>query len=86
MAVKNELNAYTSPSTAEYQKLSLNVYANPPTAPAPITAIICSLLNRSVPFCTILRAKCVMVQNRKRMVNPLARALITFTAFAAVDA
>ena len=29
---------------------------------------------------TILRAKCVIVQNRNKMVKPLATALITFTA------
>ena len=40
IAVKNAEDAYTSPSTAENQKESVNEYATAPTAPAPITAAI----------------------------------------------
>lgn len=84
MAVKKEDNAYTSPSTALYQKESLKVYANAPTIPAPMILHNCAPLMVSVVLTlTILRAKWVMVQNKNKMVNPLAKALITFTAFAA---
>ena len=40
-AVKNELSAYTSPSTALYQAVSLKVYPKAPTIPAPMIKIIC---------------------------------------------
>src|SRR4051794_22167565 len=85
IAVKKELIAYTSPSTALYQNESVNVPASAPTTPAAITPHICVLVNAfELLGCTIFRAKCVMVQNKNKIVNPLARALITFTAFAAV--
>ena len=84
-AVKNELNAYTSPSTALYQNESLNVYAKAPTTPAPITNKIWLLVNSVPDFATKIRfAKWVIVQNKNRMVKPLAMALILFTAKAAV--
>ena len=85
-AVKKELNAYTSPSTAEYQNESLNVYAKAPTTPAPITNKIWFCV-KSAPlaFSTILLAKWVMVQNKNKIVNPLANALMVFTALAAVS-
>ncbi len=40
-AVKKEESAYTSPSTALYQKESLKVYARAPTTPAAMTVKIC---------------------------------------------
>src|ERR1043166_2277438 len=44
IAVKKELIAYTSPSTALYQNESVNVPASAPTTPAPITLNICVLV------------------------------------------
>ena len=86
IAVKKEDNAYTSPSTALYQKESLNVYASAPTTPAPITLINWLVVKVSeVLRPIILRAKWVMVQNKNKMVKALASALIMLTAFAAVN-
>src|SRR5690349_22276188 len=46
---------------------------------------ICVLVRgTSVFLCTIRRAKCVIVQKRNKIVKPLAKALIIFTALAAV--
>ena len=64
--------AYTSPSTAENQNESLNVYAKAPTNPAPKTAYIFPFVNSPV-FSASLRANAVIVQNKKRMVNALQR-------------
>ena len=72
-AVNNEDNAYTSPSTAENQKLSLNVYANAPTAPAPMTAHRSAVLASPEGSAIIFFAKCVMLQKRNKMVNELLR-------------
>src|ERR1043166_6983493 len=57
IAVKKELNAYTSPSTAEYQNESLKVYASAPTAPAPIIAKSWLLINASLVLVIIFLAK-----------------------------
>ena len=87
IAVKNELIAYTSPSTALNQNESVKVYAKAPMMPAPIIPTSCRLVS-SLLFLrspkAIRRAKCVIVQNKNKMVKPLASALITFTALAAV--
>jgi hypothetical protein len=79
--VKSDEDAYTSPSTAENQKVSEKVYANAPTAPAP---------NRAMPFqvvsgCTSFFANAVIVQKRKRIVNALASAERAFTHIATCD-
>ena len=81
-AVKSEEYAYTSPSTALNQNVSLNVYANAPTTPEPMMVTNCGSVISCPSFTTIFRAKCVMLQKRNRMVNPLKRADIVFTIFA----
>ena len=83
-AVKKEESAYTSPSTALNQNESLNVYAKAPTAPAAIVVKVCEAVNCSPVFTNILRAKCVTLQKRNKIVPALANALIKFTALAAV--
>src|SRR5690554_383598 len=77
-AVKRLDMAYTSPSTAENQKLSENVKAKPPTTPDPITAIMVpvSIGSRGLILSNFI-AKWVMVQKRNRMVNELLSADIT---------
>ena len=77
-AVKKELMAYTSPSTAENQKLSENVYANAPTAPAPSTAMTPALSRFSLPPNSFAESA-VMVQKRNKMLNELESALNAFT-------
>ena len=84
-AVNNEDNAYTSPSTAENQKLSLNVYANAPTAPAPMTAQRSAVLASPEGSAIIFFAKCVMLQKRNKMVNELLRAESELAKTAAVS-
>src|SRR5215813_8356496 len=86
IAVKKELIAYTSPSTALYQNESVKVPASAPTIPEPIIVHCFKLLNsfdRS--GSTIFLAKYVIVQNKNKMVKALASALIMFTALAAVN-
>src|SRR5260221_7600522 len=75
-AVKNDDNAYTSPSTALYQNESENVYANAPTTPQLMIVKTCCLFNGSLFFPINLRAKWVIDQKRNKIVNPLAIALI----------
>ena len=82
-AVKKEESAYTSASTALYQKESENVYARAPTTPAAIIPTILSVVNGPPSFCTILRAKWVMLQNKNKIVKPLASALIRLIPVAA---
>ena len=81
-AVNNDDEAYTSPSTALNQNVSLNVYANAPTAPAPSRAIICAKLSGATSFF----ARAVIVQNRNRIVNAEASADNAFTHIATCDA
>src|SRR5690606_6181620 len=72
-AVQREDIAYTSDSTAENQNVSVKAYASAPTTPEAITTNSCGELNSAwsdVPTNT-LRAKAVIVQNRKRIVKPL---------------
>ena len=87
MAVKKDDNAYTSLSTALYQNESEKQYANAPTTPAAITPKLCWLVNTSLPnslaFKAIFLAKCVILQNKNKIVNPLDKALIKFTPVAA---
>src|SRR5438093_452680 len=78
IAVKNEELAYTSPSTAENQNESLNVYAKAPTRPAPMTAINWEEVDSAFPI-TIFLARAVMVQKRNKIVNALISAERTFT-------
>src|SRR5690554_223634 len=74
-AVSIEEKAYTSPSTAENQKVSENVYTSAPTTPLPMTAMICPLLSILLPLLSSsLRVRCVIVQKRKRMVKALISA------------
>ena len=83
MAVKKEDKAYTSPSTALYQKESEKQYAKAPTTPAAIMPKVCSPVTTALVFKAILLAKCVILQNKNKMVKPLLRALIRFTPVAA---
>src|SRR5690606_34387005 len=81
MAVKSEAMAYTSPSTAENQKESLNMNTDAPTIPLPNAIIDCDLDKETL--CAsgagsptlveknILRIKCVIVQKRNIMVSAL---------------
>src|SRR5512140_484271 len=73
-AVNNEELEYTSPSTAENQNESENVNARAPVTPAEITAINLPVVNCDSSFMMIFLARCVIVQNRKRIVNALASA------------
>src|SRR6478609_9001191 len=72
IAVKKELIAYTSPSTALYQNESVNVPASAPTIPVAIILHCCMLVNSFVSGATIFLAKCVIVQNKNKIVKPLA--------------
>src|ERR1044072_8626606 len=74
--------AYTSPSTALYQKESQKVYARAPTTPAAMIVNSCCLVMGPVFLTMILRAKCVIDQNRNKIVKPLASAFIKLTASA----
>ena len=83
-AVNKLLMAYTSPSTAENQNESENVYAKPPMIPLPKTAQIFPV---SVGFPkgeTIFLARRVILQNKNKMVNELHKPLITLTHIAAL--
>ena len=62
---------YTSPSTAEYQKVSEKVNASEPITPENSTEIISAELSSSISLFKILRTKCVMVQKRNKIVNAL---------------
>ena len=62
---------YTSPSTAEYQKVSEKVNASEPITPENSTEIISAGLSSSISLFKILRTKCVMVQKRNKIVNAL---------------
>ena len=78
-AVKREDDAYTSPSTAENQKVSEKVYANAPTAPAPRRAmprvrLIGDEVKGDEAGFTNLHPNAVIVQKRKRIVNAEANA------------
>ena len=79
MAVKNDDTPYTSPSTAENQNESENVYAKAPTNPAPIT-------ENNWPFEStlpkIFLPKAVIVQNRNRIVKALQVADNKFIIYA----
>ena len=86
IAVKKEEHAYTSPSTALYQKESEKQYAKAPTAPAAIIAKMLLLLSVPPFFKISFRAKWVIDQNKKSIVNPLAKALMVFTPTAALCA
>ena len=84
MAVKSDDIAYTSPSTAENQNVSLNVYARAPTAPDPKMAIaLATLYVPSSEGLTSLFAKKTMVRYRKNIVKAEQIAFIAFTATAA---
>ena len=83
-AVKRDDMAYTSPSTAENQNVSLNVYARAPTAPDPKMAI--AFATGYVPSSdgfTSLFAKNTMVRYRKNMVRAEHMAFMALTATAA---
>src|SRR5678815_1481612 len=75
-AVKKEERAYTSLSTALYQNESEKQYAKAPTTPAAIIENVCSPVNSSAVLCNSFFAKCVMLQNKNKMVKPLDNALI----------
>ena len=84
MAVKNDDEAYTSPSTAENQNESENVYAKAPTIPLPnIVRIVHVLISFSPLWFQIFLPKAVIVQKRNKMVNALISALRLFTICAA---
>src|SRR6185312_5872573 len=85
-AVKKAEVAYTSPSTALYQKESQKVYARPPTTPVAMMIKVWRRSGSAVkePPITSFRAKWVIDQNRKRIERPLPIALIKFTPLAAV--
>ena len=86
-AVNSEDIAYTSPSTAENQKVSEKQYARAPTAPLPKMAMADAVLHLpSSPLATSLLAKKTMVRYRRNMVKAEQSALITFTATAACEA
>ena len=67
IAVKKEDIAYTSPSTAENQNESENVYARAPIIPLPITAYVLPISKDS--FKKILRPNAVIVQNKNSIVS-----------------
>ena len=82
--MKSEESAYTSASTAEYQKVSENAYARAPVKPAPVMIMI-SEIDQELSFITILAARLVILQKRKRMVNALASADIIFILMATFE-
>jgi hypothetical protein len=72
--------AYTSPSIAENQKVSVKAYDSAPIAPAPNVRIVRCVVIASPPCVNIRRARCVIVQKRKRMQNADAIAFIALIA------
>jgi len=82
MAVKNDEKPYTSASTAENQNESEKVYANPPTKPLPKIAMVWLSVGTLSLVITLL-VRWVMVQNRNKMVNALARTVNVFISTAA---
>ena len=81
-AVKSEDVPYTSPSTAENQKVSEKAYAIAPTSPLAKTAIICPLVISLFVEINFF-ARCVIVQKRNMIVKALARADRAFIILAA---
>ena len=72
-AVQNEENAYTSPSTAENQKVSLHAYMSAPHIPdANITVIFSGLISCASSLTIRRFTRWVMVQNRSNMVAALS--------------
>jgi hypothetical protein len=84
-AVKSEELAYTSPSTAENQNVSENIYARDPTTADPKIKAISLNPGSVLLLISILRTRCVMVQKRKRIVNALARPDREFTNRATIS-
>ena len=68
--------AYTSPSTAENQNVSVNVKVNEPIREAPSMANICPKVISSPSFTTNLRARWVMDQKKNRIVKKLVCTLL----------
>ena len=73
-AVKRDDKAYTSPSVALNQNESENVYASAPTAPDPKIAHLSAEVGSFVNPPEKRRARCVILQNKKRIVNELLNA------------
>ena len=86
-AVQNDEKAYTSPSTAENQNVSLHVYTNAPHKPEPRIAMVFGKEISVASSATTRRlAKWVMLQNKNSIVPALRSADIVFTQYAASDA
>ena len=85
-AVQNEEKAYTSPSTAENQNVSLQAYIMAPQKPLPkITSIFSGDTPEALSLTTSRRTRWVMVQNSSRMVAALSRADIELTIKAILE-
>ena len=73
-AVQNDERANTMVSTAENQKVSVNVKVKAPTRPPPIIRMSLVVSGTSSFLSNNFFARAVMVQKRNMMVAPLARA------------
>src|SRR5450759_4402110 len=83
-AITSEERAYSSPSTAENQKVSENVKARAPTIPLPIIAGIC-FASSSLFLTNTFLTRWVIVQKRNKIAKPLHRADRTFTVTGTLD-
>ena len=85
-AVQNDEKAYTSPSTAENQNVSLHVYASAPQRPDPKMT---SILTRGISVASSLTmrrlTRCVTVQKSRSMVAAESNADMMLTISATLD-
>ena len=83
-AVRNEENEYTSPSTAENQKVSVNAYSRAPVNPLNMIKEMEEFDRSSRDFSlqTTDDTRYVIVRNRKNIHPALRSAFITFIQYA----